>query len=208
MRYCILRLALAPLACGAPTTGQQAPPGVGSGDSAPAMPASLLRRLAEAVDGYRSGETLYVVAAWHFPHEVAGVFATRTLALAAVQRKGLDYAAFGPYFAPPDKGNELMLYSLQYCPGLHELDSYCPDTTFSANLSVPYQNIQDITITIHTKTGAAVQRVLAPGQVDAVFFTLSAIDKFVMPYYTRIYGAQFAADMRASYLKNLRSQRR
>ena len=207
MRYRILLLALAPLACGSPTTGQQAPPGAGSSDSAPAMPATLLRRLAEAVDGYRSGEALYVVAAWHFPHEVAGVFASRALANEAVRRKGLDYAAFGPYFAPPDNGNELMLYSLQYCPGLHELDSYCPDTTFSANLSVPFKNIQDITITIHQKRGPAVERVLAPGQVDAVFFTLSAIDKFVMPYYTRIYGAQFVADMRASYLKNLRSRR-
>jgi hypothetical protein len=210
MRYRILLLALAPLACATPSRGQKAPTPTpaGASDTTRAMSASLLRRLAEAVDGYRSGEALYVVAAWHFPHEVAGVFPSRALASEAVRRKGLDYAAFGPYFAPPDSGNELMVYSLRLCPGLHELDSYCPDTTASLSQAVPYASIKDVTITIHAKDGTAVESVLPPSEVDAVFFTLSAIDKFVMPYYTRIYGAQFAADMRAGYLRNLRALRK
>lgn len=209
MRYRTLLILLGPLACAAPTTAQKPPtPTPAGGDSTRAMPASLLRRLAEAVDGYRSGEALYVVAAWHFPHEVAGVFPSRALAMEAVRRRGLDYAAFGPYFAPPDSGNEMMVYSLRLCPGLHEPDSYCPDTTLSLSQAVPYAAIKDITITIHSKDGTAVQSVLAPGEADAVFFTLSAIDKFVMPYYTRIYGAQFAADMRAGYVRNLRALRK
>src|SRR6266567_2095520 len=194
MQYRTLLLALVPLACAAPTTAQQAPtptPAVKPGDSTRAMSASLLRRLAEAVDGYRSGDTLFVVAAWRFPHDVAGVFANRRQALEIARRRGVDYGVFGPYFAPPDSGNEMMVYSLQFCPGLHDPDSWCPDTTFALSQTVPYANIKDITITIHAKEGASVERVLAPGQVDAVFFTLSAIDKFVMPYYTRVYGAQY-----------------
>jgi hypothetical protein len=209
MRYRILLAVLGPLACAAPTTAQKAPtPTPAAADSARPMPASLLRRLAEAVDGYRSGDALWVVAAWHFPHDVAGVFASRAQATEAVRRRGLDYAVFGPYYAPPDSGNEMMLYSVRPCPGLHEPDSWCPDTTFSLNQAVPLANIQDITITIHAKTGPAVERVLTPGEVDAVFFTLSAIDKFVMPYYTRVYGAQYAADMRAAYVRSLRALRR
>ena len=44
--------------------------------------------------------------------------------------------------------------------------------------------------------------------MDAVFFTVSAIDKFVIPYYARVYNAQYAADLRAAYLRNLRALRK
>jgi hypothetical protein len=205
MRYRSLLFVLAPLAC-ATTSPAQKPP---EPTPAPAaMSASLLRRLAEAVDGYRTGETLFVAAARSFPHDVAGVFTTSRQAAEIARRKGVDYGVFGPYFAPPDSGNEMMLYSVRPCPGLHEPDSWCPDTTFSLNQSVAYANIKDITITIHAKDGAAVETVLPPGNVDAVFFTLSAIDKFVMPYYTRVYNAQYAADMRAAYVRSLRGLRK
>jgi hypothetical protein len=204
MHYRTLLFVLAPLACATPSPGQKPP------EPAPApaaMSASLLRRLAEAVDGYRTGETLFVAAARSFPHDVAGVFPSSRQATEVARRKGVDYGVFGPYFAPPDSGNEMMLYSLRPCPGRHELDSWCPDTTGSANFAVPYANIKDITITIHQKDGASVESVLSH-DVDAVFFTVSAIDKFVIPYYARIYNAQFAADMRAAYLRNLRALRK
>jgi len=77
----------------------------------------------------------------------------------------------------------------------------------SSNFAVPYANIKDITITIHQKDGAAVESVLSR-DVDAVFFTVSAIDKFVIPYYARVYNAQFAADIRAAYVRNLRALRK
>ena len=208
MRYRTLLLVLAPLACAAPTTAQKPPTPTPVADSTRAMSASLLRRLAEAVDGYRSGETLFVVAAWRFPHGVAGVLRNPREATEIARRRGVEYGVFGPYFAPPDSGNEMMLYALNPCPGLHEPDSWCPDTTLALSQAVPYANIKDITITIHAKEGPAVERVLAPREVDAVFFTLSAIDKFVMPYYARVYSAQYAADMRATYLRSLRAQRK
>jgi len=208
MRYRTLLLVVAPLACAAPTTAQKPPTPTPAADTTRAMSASLLRRLAEAVDGYRSGETLFVVAAWRFPHGVAGVLRNPREATEIARRRGVEYGVFGPYFAPPDSGNEMMLYALGPCPGLHEWDSWCPDTTFALNQAVPYANIHDITITLHAKEGASVERVLAPHDVDAVFFTLSAIDKFAMPYYTRLYGAQYAADMRAAYVRSLRALRK
>jgi hypothetical protein len=39
--------------------------------------------------------------------------------------------------------------------------------------------------------------------VDALFFTLSAIDKFALPYYARVYGVAYAARMRETYLRQL-----
>jgi len=202
MRYRTLLFAVAPIAC-ATLSPAQKPPEPAPAPSA--MSASLLRRLAEAVDGYRTGETLFVAAARSFPHDVAGVFATSRQAMEVARRRGADYGVFGPYFAPPDSGNEMMLYSVRPCPGLHEPDSWCPDTMLSLNQSVPYASIKDITIIIHAKDGASVETVLPPGDVDAVFFTVSAIDKFAMPYYTRVYGAQFAAEMRSAYLRRLRA---
>ena len=213
MRHRALFFALVPLACAAPSHGQVAPAPSPAfitrpADTTLAMSASLLRRLAEALDGYRSGDTLFVVAAWRFPHTVAGVFANSRQALEIARRRGVDFGVFGPYYAPPDSGNEMMLYALGGCPGLHEPDSWCPDTMFALSQTVPLASIRDITITIHRKDGGAAERVLAPGDADAVFFTLSAIDKFVMPYYTRVFGAQYAADVRAAYLRGLRASRK
>lgn len=36
--------------------------------------------------------------------------------------------------------------------------------------------------------------------IDAAFFSLAAIDKFAMPYYTALHGAEAAAQMRDRYL--------
>ena len=38
-----------------------------------------------------------------------------------------------------------------------------------------------------------------PDTVDALFLSLSAYDKFVIPYYTRVYGAEFALELRERF---------
>ncbi len=67
--------------------------------------AALLRRLAEAADGFRDGEPKFVVAARTFPHKVAGVFDTEEQADSAVKAlegDPLRYGAFGPFRTEPD----------------------------------------------------------------------------------------------------------
>jgi hypothetical protein len=69
------------------------------------LSASLLRRLAEAADGYRDGADRYVVATREFPHKVAGAFRTRAEAdgiAAARSSVSLHYGVFGPYLTMPD----------------------------------------------------------------------------------------------------------
>src|SRR5260370_30680284 len=148
MRYRTLLLVVAPLACAAPTTAQKPLTPTPVADTTRAMSASLLRRLAEAVDGYRNGETLFVVAAWRFPHGVAGVLRNPREATEIARRRGVEHGLLGPYFPPPASGDRLMPHAPGPGPGLHEWDSWCPDTTFPLNQAVPYPNIHDNTINL------------------------------------------------------------
>jgi hypothetical protein len=70
--------------------------------SKPPESASLLRRLAEAADGYRDGEPRIVVALREPPHAVAGVLrASQEAEIDALLRAaGPGYEAFGPFATP------------------------------------------------------------------------------------------------------------
>ncbi|HEX4469514.1 MAG TPA: hypothetical protein VH080_08260, partial [Gemmatimonadaceae bacterium] len=66
----------------------------------PPPSAELLKRLGEAVDGYRSGGLVYVVATQRQPYVVLGVYASRAMAdsvTRAVKRADLAPVVFGPY---------------------------------------------------------------------------------------------------------------
>jgi len=55
-----------------------------------------------------------------------------------------------------------------------------------------------VTLDITSPTGEKTREELDP-DTDAVFLTLAAIDKFVIPYYTGLYGVERAAEIRRIY---------
>jgi hypothetical protein len=130
--------------------------------------ASLVRRLAEAADGFRDGKDKYVVANRKFPHHVAGVFSTLDEARFVANRAGPDYSAFGPFRTiddPPDQS------------------------------SVGDEAVAEVIVV--TKGG---KRTRFPADsVDALFWSLAAFDKFVVPYLAVVYSAQYAAEQRELY---------
>ena len=134
-----------------------------AGQDSAAVSATLLRALAEAADGFRTDRDVYLVADYRFPHNIAGSFATR----AAAERARGDSAAylgvFGPYRTAKDPGSD------------------------SAT--------RVIRVTLITENAQGQRRsvVVDPKVVDALFFSQSAVDKFVVPYYTRTYGPQYGA---------------
>jgi len=70
-------------------------------DSTTLLSASLLRRLAEAADGYRDGVPRIIIARRDPPHAVAGVFRADDLGIdEALRAAGPGYEAFGPYLTP------------------------------------------------------------------------------------------------------------
>jgi hypothetical protein len=132
--------------------------------------ASLLKRLAEAADGFRDGEPKFVVAAVEFPHKVLGVFEDSLPADSLAQdssTSGLHFKAFGPYLTVIEAGVDTLL---------DNVDS----------------------VVVYHKGGAPPKLYLGK-DYDALFWGLPAFDKFVAPYLTQVSGATHADSIRNLY---------
>ena len=167
--------------------------------------ASLLRRVAEAIDAQRDSRPVWVVIQSAFPHTLLGVYHSSIQATQARATRA-GYVTMGPYVTPPDSGTHTMMLTIIPCPGRHDSYSNCPDTTHSsasASGAIPVDDADSIVVAIYGKRGFVVHRTFAPDELDALFLTLSAIDKFAIPYYTRLYGPAIAARMRQQYLTQI-----
>ena len=136
------------------------------------QPASLVRRLAEAADGYRDGKDKWVVAgrkAEKGNHRVAGVFDTFQEADFTARREGPEYAAFGPYRTPKEEF-----------------------------LVPPNERVREV-IVIYVDGR---KRNYDADSVDALFWGLSAFDKFIVPYLAKVASADYAAEQRELYRRN------
>jgi hypothetical protein len=169
----------------------------------------LLKRLAEALDGYRMGQRVYIVASWSVPNHVIGVYGSKDTA-DAVSRSAADLGVFGPYRAPleramtaPTSQNEastdLFVGGCQHDG--RTSDWICGGDTTMARRSLPLGDIVSMTVTVKTTKGTYTQT-LRKG-TDAVFWSLPAVDKFALPYYVHTLGIERAAQMRAELVKKL-----
>jgi hypothetical protein len=139
-----------------------------AGDTAKS--ASLVRRLAEAADGFRDGKPRYVVAhrkGQQGHHNVLGVFMTFDEASFTARRAGPDYAAFGPFVTTDDP----------------------PD------LSASEEDV--VEVIVRQKNGQ--EKRYGADSVDALFWSLAAFDKFIAPYLTSVDGVRYAAEQRELY---------
>jgi hypothetical protein len=164
----VLAMTLGGAACAPPRPNGPPRPPLAQQDTV-LKSASLLKRLAEAADGYRDGQDRFVVAAREFPHKVLGVFPTRAQAdsIAADSSTGaLHYATFGPYRTPPEPN---------VSPEVDDVDSVV--AYYSSGATATYDG----------KT------------YDALFWGLPAYDKFVAPYLTSVLGAPYAGEQRQAY---------
>jgi hypothetical protein len=131
--------------------------------------ASLLKRLAEAADGYRDGKQRYVVAALEFPHKVLGVF-TRKDQADDIARDSttntLHYATFGPYVTEAEESVSRKVDDVKY-------------------------------IVVYYIDGS--KKTYDGRTYDALFWGMSAFDKFVAPYLTEVSGAPYASSQRELY---------
>ncbi len=165
------------------------------------LPATLLRRLGSAVEGYRTGRPVWVVAALRFPHEIRGVYQSAAEASRVAMVAGAGYRPFGPYISEPD--------TTTAGASVEEFGIICvkqPDTRClkdSTRTFTTVDNVSQVVITIALKAEAVRSDTLRPDQVEAVFFTMSAVDKLLIPYYTTLYGSRYAARVREEYLTNL-----
>ena len=140
-----------------------------AGDTS-AKSASLLRRLAEAADGYRDGRPRWVAIhreGREGHHDVQGVFRTYQEASFEARRAGPEYAVFGPFVTVDDPPDE----------------------------SSTEEDV--VEVTVRQKNG--VVKRFSPDSVDALFWSLAAFDKFIAPYLTSVDGVRYAAEQREAY---------
>jgi len=160
--------------------------------------AVLLKRLGEVVDGYPMGDTLWVVISCETPHRVRGLFANVQEAERAAAIAGPLYANYGPYLAPRDPFAPHVMFGCKHT-GLSMYDQMCPDPVFRR------ADVESVTVTVRLKSGQT-QRFPLTAETDAIFLTLSAFDKFAVPYYTRILGVDATAAMRQDIVRKLPSR--
>jgi hypothetical protein len=137
--------------------------------------ASLLRRLAEAADGYRNGVAQIIIARRVHPHDVADVLPATDLAGIdrALTQAGPGFETFGPYLTPAET----------FVNADHDVDFVT--VTFKRNEA----------------TGTkAEDQVFRASEYDALIWGISAYDKLVMPYLTSVSGFDHAAKERAKFV--------
>ncbi|MFN8573511.1 MAG: hypothetical protein U0132_15765 [Gemmatimonadaceae bacterium] len=164
--------------------------------SAQAAPTTImLKRIAEAVDGNRSGKEVYVVLTGDPLNPPAGVFPELTAATAVAKSLGRGARVFGPYQTTPEPGD-----GVAAC--IHVTDSRyytgrcAPPTRFT-----PRDDIRTMSLMITRKDGSR-DSIQVPIDADALFLSPAAIDKFVVPYYTRVIGVAAAAALRTESVRS------
>lgn len=152
--------------------------------------AILLKRLAEAVDGNRTGDSVFVVASYDSLSPVRGVFLSRDQAEAAARLAGRSYDVFGPFITMPELASGSIVVGCVHNARTSYWEPVCPQASFRAS------DVARISLRVQTRDGRT-REFPVSSEVDAIFLSLPAIDKFVIPYYARIIGVQSAAAMRA-----------
>jgi hypothetical protein len=143
----------------------------------------LARRLAEAADGYRDGKLKWFVADRNFPHSVVLVLEDTTRGRDSLTR--LIRAKKVPS-------------TCEYGPCDYRL--YGPFQTPRDSGYVEDKDGEIDSIIVVTVKGR--RKYYDPELYDAMFWGMTAFDKFVTPYLTVVYGAEYAAHQRRLYLIN------
>jgi hypothetical protein len=131
-----------------------------------AVTSTMLRIVAETADQYRTGRPVWLLADYRFPHPVRGPFPTRQAAEAARHDSTATLALLGPYVTPPDPVRD------------------------------SFPRIVSVRLQVRTAAGTQKTVNVNPQEVDAIFLSMVSFDKFVVPYYSRLYGPEFARRLR------------
>jgi hypothetical protein len=160
----------------------------------------MLRRIAEAADGYRTGHNVWFVINEAAPYDIVEVYTDPPTRAAARGTR-----VVGPYFTEQDFGSPAMFVPVRHTPPTkYGIDSLglawrLPTEPWAM------EDIDSIVITAFRRGGGAPWRVSSPGRdIDAVFFTLAASDKFAFPYYARVSGLEATERMRDGLLAYVR----
>lgn len=187
-----IAVALILLAATLPTAALAAQGGKGN----PVPDVTLLRRIAEAVEGDRSGGQVYVVASLDGLHPVAGTFPDPKSAEQAAFDLGGGFQVFGPYQAPPEPPPGLTVGCVHNSRNsMMHIRTLC----VPPRRPVEFEDVARITLLLERVDGR-IDTLPLPKGGDAIFLTLTAFDKFALPYYERTLGLAGATEMRQGFV--------
>lgn len=166
----------------------------------PPPSAGLLRRLAESADAFRTGDTVFLVASDQEYYNVVGGFSTREQARRAIVGLNSSYHIY-PTRTKPDIAGQ----PLAFMPGCYKNDIttlyVCPPKVGVKALRM--SDVEFIDVTFRLKPGVQgepMQLRLSADSVSAMIFTVDAYDRFIAPYYLRMFGPNFVKYQRDSVL--------
>jgi hypothetical protein len=149
-----------------------------------------MRRLVEVVDGCRGAKgVVFVVFRDEFPYEAISLHDTEEAAEEAAEANaGLSY--FGPV-VPSDPPTFIAIKKTT-------------GTTF-----IPLARAVSRVVLFDTNNEMLQEFNLNPeggltdpqNDIEALFFTPSSVDKYAIPYVTRVYGVEYAAARRREWIK-------
>jgi hypothetical protein len=158
-----------------------------TGDS---LPQEAMRSIVEAVETWRGQAEAFVVFKDRPPHEIVSVHPTQPAAQAAVNA-GHGLSCFGPV-APTTKVRSFsQIVKPQGC-GLIVL----PHPASSVVLRSP-SNTEVAQFTVNLDASPP----NPDSDIEAVFLTPAGIDKFMIPYLTRVFGAEYVAARRREWIR-------
>lgn len=180
-------------------------------EAAPPITADVLRRVAAAVAGDESGAESYVVCDTNLHTRPWGIDvvhvrngnrrAARDEAERRRREKGEradEFVVLGPYRNEPTLGpTGLDVGSVAFIavkpPGT-------PPPPLPLRLYGKLDDLESVTVTLNYKNGTRSAPITTEdGFPEALFFSLSALDRFLFPYYVRVYDAEVAAALRAEW---------
>jgi len=139
----------------------------------PPTSAGLYRRLAEAADGFRDGAPVWFAA----------------------HRLDPNQEVLGPF-----RSQENVLSAAEAEPGY---DAFGPFITDPESAPVGEEEIVGAAVWVKEEDGSFSWAIYQPSDVDAVFLTDSAIDKFVVPYLSQVHGPAYTEQIRGTQLPSI-----
>lgn len=163
-----------------------------------------LRQLAEVVDGVRTGGLVWVVmCGTQAPYEVLGTYSSVEAALAAVRahRAPATCGVYGPYAATSDRPGGVITYG-EICRKRDDSSCAPSDTLRSQAMVFAITDVARVRISYQLRDGRTVtSEPFRPQDGEAIFFTMTAVDKLLIPYLHRVYGVDYAQRERARLLQ-------
>ena len=183
-------------------------PSIQEPDHPPPPSAGLLRRLAESADAFRTGSTVYLVAQDSGTYAILGGFSSPDTALSFAQHAAGHNWYVYPTLTPPDSGSGSLVQSI--LPGCYKDTKttmyVCPpkDSTGAPAAAMRLQDVVRIDVTFMRRTGRPITIAMDPTHAGATIYTIQDFDRFIVPYYTRLFGPAYAARMRGDLLTFVR----